>query len=431
VTLHCPGFNDKNDYDRETPCDQDYLRKTARRTDAAQLAAWYGEQMPRILASRRMFDPDGIFIGDGSYLFVPDNPRYEGSVVMLFDEHNHPVDKEKVTKEQMRRCRWRRCYKWVTLIHTNRAGDFYFFVGMRVVPGKAGECPILYDLVDKFCAVAGRNVMKLLIVDRGFLDGERIGHLKTRWGVDTLSGLRSDMAVLEDARGVMKLGTVPWQEYQPARHMAPPRYSPQPDPVARRERARQRTLKKEGKIAPPPPPEKVAVVNDLTSWSSCPVPLTVALSERLDGAPWGLVTTRRTQDGAFLRDTYHLREAIEERYRQTKLFWDLTGFHSPNFNLVVNQVVFVALAYTLVQMHLKAESMTTFSRTTMPVLRRQMLPYANHVIVYHGSFFAFFSVPEHTAIILDIEGTAKDKLKRTMRRLQREFLHELQNVRSP
>ena len=103
VTLHCPGFNEKNDYDRETPCDQDYLRKTARRTDAAKLSSWYGAQMTRILASRRMFDPEGIFIGDGSYLFVPDNPRYEGSVVMLFDEHNHPVDKEKVTKEQMRR----------------------------------------------------------------------------------------------------------------------------------------------------------------------------------------------------------------------------------------------------------------------------------------------------------------------------------------
>ena len=248
VTLHCPGFNEKNDYDRETPCDQDYLRKTARRTGAAALEKWYSEQMPLILGPRGMFDPEGIFVGDASYIFVPNNENYEGSVVMLFDEHNHPVNKEKLTKEQMRRCRYRyrRCYKWVTLIHTNLAGDFYFFVGMRVVPGKTGECPILYDLVDKFCAVAGRNVMKLLIVDRGFLDGDRIGYLKTRWGVDTLSGLRSDMAVLEDARGVMKLGTVPWQEYQPARHMAPPPYSPRPEPVARRERARQRTLKKEG-----------------------------------------------------------------------------------------------------------------------------------------------------------------------------------------
>ena len=75
--------------------------------------------------------------------------------------------------------------------------------------------------------------------------------------------------------------------------------------------------------------------------------------------------------------------------------------------------------------------MTGFSHMTMPVLRRQMLPYANHVIVYHGAFFAFLSVPEYTAAVLGIEGAAREKLKRTMRRLQREFLHELQKVRSP
>jgi hypothetical protein len=25
------------------------------------------------------------------YLFVPDNPKYEGSVELLFDEDNHPI----------------------------------------------------------------------------------------------------------------------------------------------------------------------------------------------------------------------------------------------------------------------------------------------------------------------------------------------------
>jgi hypothetical protein len=34
ITIHCPGFNSKNKYDRETPCDQDFLRKTARATPA-------------------------------------------------------------------------------------------------------------------------------------------------------------------------------------------------------------------------------------------------------------------------------------------------------------------------------------------------------------------------------------------------------------
>jgi hypothetical protein len=37
VTLACPGFNDKNRYDRQTPCDQDFLRKLARATDAERL----------------------------------------------------------------------------------------------------------------------------------------------------------------------------------------------------------------------------------------------------------------------------------------------------------------------------------------------------------------------------------------------------------
>jgi hypothetical protein len=38
VTLACPGFNDKNDYDRQTPCDQDFLRKFARGTKTDLIA---------------------------------------------------------------------------------------------------------------------------------------------------------------------------------------------------------------------------------------------------------------------------------------------------------------------------------------------------------------------------------------------------------
>jgi hypothetical protein len=61
-----------------------------------------------------------LFIADGSYLFVPDNKNYEGSVRLLFDEHNHPVSKkqqQQMTPAQRDRCRWRRCYKAVFLLH--------------------------------------------------------------------------------------------------------------------------------------------------------------------------------------------------------------------------------------------------------------------------------------------------------------------------
>ena len=32
VTLSCSEFSDKNKYDQQTPCDQDFLRKFARST---------------------------------------------------------------------------------------------------------------------------------------------------------------------------------------------------------------------------------------------------------------------------------------------------------------------------------------------------------------------------------------------------------------
>jgi hypothetical protein len=83
----------------------------AKATEAEALLAWYSREVPRLLEHEKLFDPEGIFIGDASYVFVPNNPHYEGSSVMLFDEHNHPVNEDKLSGKDRRRCRLRRCYK--------------------------------------------------------------------------------------------------------------------------------------------------------------------------------------------------------------------------------------------------------------------------------------------------------------------------------
>ena len=113
LTLKCAGFNDRNLYPRQTPCDQDFLRKLARDTEPESLEEWYNRHVVTVYKELGAFDADGLFIADGTYLFVPDNPRYEGSQRLLFDEHNHPVSKkqeQEMTKAQRARCRWRRCY---------------------------------------------------------------------------------------------------------------------------------------------------------------------------------------------------------------------------------------------------------------------------------------------------------------------------------
>ena len=138
LRIECPGFNDKNEYHRGTPCDQDFLRKIASDTPADSLQAWFNGDVQKIFRQRRFFDKAGIFIGDGSYLFVPDNPNYAGSARMLFDEHNHPVSQDelaRMTPAQAAHVRWRRCYKLVSLLHTNATGDFFLYAGLAVVPG--------------------------------------------------------------------------------------------------------------------------------------------------------------------------------------------------------------------------------------------------------------------------------------------------------
>lgn len=140
--IECQGFNDKNLYDRTTPCDQDTLRKAVKDVKAESWMDWFNGAVQEVFQSYGFFDPNGIFIGDGSYLFVPDNPAYEGSVVMWFDEHNHPVHYEELTPEERKKAHRERCYKLVSLLHLR--GDCFVYAGMKLVPGNAHEGPVLY-----------------------------------------------------------------------------------------------------------------------------------------------------------------------------------------------------------------------------------------------------------------------------------------------
>jgi hypothetical protein len=88
IWIECVGFNQKNHYPRKTPGDDDTLRKAVKDVAAARWQEWFNGPVQQVFQRYGFFDPAGIFIGDGSYLFVPDNPAYEGSVVMWFDEHN-------------------------------------------------------------------------------------------------------------------------------------------------------------------------------------------------------------------------------------------------------------------------------------------------------------------------------------------------------
>lgn len=447
VSLACTGFNDKNRYDRETPCDQDFVRKFARDTDVEKLLTWFNREVPRCLRALKLFDPEGLFVGDASYVFVPDNQHYEKSVMLLFDEHNHPVDRKTVDLSTGR-YQWRRCYKVVTLLHLNRSLDFFLTVAAQVMPGNQHECPVLYQLVDGFVQAVDRGRMKVLIVDRGLIDGAQMARLKREHNIDTIVPLRKNMDLYQDVLGLASQPDFPWQPYSP-----PPLLPPTPprDPVvARREKKRQQTraakkLSPTGggstpavsSVASPTALSQthIALVRDLTTWTECTVPLSVVLSREIDtqgeSHHWALATTSSTLNGREIRSTYALRPAIEERHRQYKFFWDLARITSCKFSLVVNHVLFILLAYTLLQAHLRLRHREQMNRRTRPRLFDILRPALEVITVYYQQRFCWLSPTEFAVILLELNEEARAKLVPKMKALQRDLYQLLDNARPP
>ncbi len=445
VTLVCEGFNDKNDYDRQTPCDQDHLRKMARKTDADKLQTWFNRDVVGIFKQHHALDSEGIFIGDASYLFVPDNDKYEGSSRLLFDEHDHPVDSKNLTAEQRARCQWRRCYKLVSLIHTNRAGEFFFYAGVEVTAGRDHENPILYRMVEQFVAAHGKGVMKRLILDRGFLDGRAIGRCKKEWGIDVLIPAKNNMDIFQDVVGLAEAGKLSFQPWVRPAPNAKPIPVHRPESIRKREEARQRTLAKrkmEAQATAESPDlskivirSEMAVIREVKTFSTCPVSVNVILNREVYGDGhyeyWVLLDTAPVVDAAKSREDYMLRTAIEERHRQLKCFSDLAAFTSRAFSLVVHQVVFVLLTYSLMQWFLLRTARKELNPRTRTRILELLRPSITVIVIYYQNYVAYLSPLQHQELVLTLDERARKKILAKTRRLRRSLAQQLQHPRAP
>jgi hypothetical protein len=444
VSLACEGFNEKNTYDRQTPCDQDYLRKMARRTEPELLETWFNRDVVGIFKQHHAFDTEGIFIGDATYLLVPNNPNYENSSLMLFDEHNHPVEASSLTAKERARCTWKRCYKLVSLIHTNSAAEFFLYAGLVITAGQDHEAPLLYRLVEAFVEHHGRGVMKRLILDRGFLDGAQIGRCKQEWGINVLIPARQNMEIFQDVLGLAEAGELSFQPWVPPVSSSKPIPLHRPEWIQKREEARQRTLaRKKAQTPPPDSPDpskvrvrsEVAAVSRVETFSSCPIPLNVLVNREIYGDGhaeyWVLLDTAPIHEPAHTRQEYGLRTTIEERHRQLKCFSDLESFPSRAFSLVVHQVVFVLLTYSLLQwflLRIGRKELNPKTRTrTLELLR----PTLTVIVIYYQNYMAFLTPLQHQELVLTLNESARKKILAKTRRLRRSLAQALNHARPP
>lgn len=425
LLIKCEGFNAKNHYPRKTPCHHDTVRKALRDVAADRWTQWFNRLIQQTFQSYGFFDPEGIFIGDGSYLFVPDNPAYEGSVVMWFDEHNHPVKYDELSDEERKKAHRERCYKMVSLIHIR--GGSYVYAAVAVLPGNASECPVLYELVEQFVEAVGPNVIKLLIVDRGFIDGPNIDRCKKEWGIDVLIPIKKKMDIWQDAWDLSR--NEPWQTVRPADPVpkAPP--PNRPEVIIRRERKRQQTLKDK---RPQPDPKKVLTqreycyIKGFNSWSGVTVPLHVLLQREryADGhtQEWALLSSREYTDPLRMDQDYKLRVDIEERHRQLKCFYDLSDFQSRSFNAIVSQVVLILLSYTLRQWQLWMNNQQELAGRTPELIHRRLNIRKEYVVIYFAKAYAQLPVVTFTREVLELEPEARAKALKKIKKLEQSLL---------
>jgi len=422
--LHCQGFNHKNDYDRATPCDQDTLRKALKDVTASQWLEWFNGPVQQIFQSYGYFDPEGVFIGDGSYLFVPDNPAYEGSVVMWFDEHNHPVDYEKLSPEQRKYAHRERCYKWVSLLHLR--GSAYVYAAVALLPGNAHEAGPFFKLVEQFVQTAGKGVIKWLVLDRGFIDGAQISRCKQQWDIDVVIPMKKKMDIWADAWALAQQEA--WQPM--AQEPAPvvPIPAGRPERLRRREANRQKTLAERKQAQPPPPAQECYTHTDycwikgFSSWTAATVPIAVVClrDHYADGHhdDWALMSTSQVAEPLRLLRLYRKRPAIEERHRQLKCFYDLSDFRSRSFNAIAAQVVMVLLTYTLRQWQLWKFLEENLASLTPEGLAAQLRLLQQWIVIYLERAYTQLPVVTFAREAIQLEGLARDKALRKLELLE-------------
>ena len=397
VGMTAGGFNSKNKKGREIPIDQDTARKFFTHTEASQIEQWYNTDVQKWLRRHRGYsDKEGIFILDPTLIAVPDNPNYKGAALLPLDKEGRYVEVKKLSPGERKKFKYTRAYKLTMLLHYSRQDDYFMFAGGHLGRGDESGLKQGEELVEHFVSQIGKGVIKLLIMDREFIDGAMITRFKKIHEIDCLVPLKSNMHALMDALGICRLGDVKWVLSQEVKDET-------------------------GRVVEV---EELAGIGKVESWESCEVPLYIVLvrTRKANGKEemWALASTKRFDDPRSPRQLYTGRMQIEERIDQIKNGWWVGSFTTPNFNADVVHVIFVLLTYTLIQLYLKSTHHEELATKTIESLRQEERLGKDAVIVYAEKYFAVFDVDEYTDIILHLRKDARLRMCRWIKRFRRD-----------
>lgn len=398
------GFNDKNEKPRKTVVDADSVRKFFKDTKTYEIRDWYLKDMQGWFRIQRAFDHHGVFILDQTHLVVPDNPNYKDAVKMPVDEHGQLyTNLGSLTTEQKQALIYHRCYALSTLLNVGVEHELFHVAGYELGPGNADELVQAETMLPDFCR-KHPGLIKILILDRGYVDRDFIYKLKHEYQIDVLIPLRKNMDAYVDAVAIAKTQNK-WEM------------------IEQQHEEQKLILKKE--IAPVQnielwSPLKVhALVTRYTAWN--------AEQNHYEENYSVLVSTKKYSIPKMMVTHYELRVKTEERFRQLKHSWYITDFPSPHASLVESHVCFTLFTYSLLQLYLRRNDLQQQTRKMLGTLRNDESVGIEAVLVYAGNCYAVFDLDDYTVRVAKMNETPRQKLAIIMQAQKEERLKKNKN----
>jgi hypothetical protein len=384
------GFNDKNRKTRKTAVNQDTVRKFFKDTKSDEIRTWYKKDLQNWFHAKRAFDRRGLFVLDQSRLVVPNNKNYAGAVKMPVDEHGQWYSNLGcLTTEQKRSLIYHPCYTFSTLLNVGLEGDNFHVAGYELGAGNEDELVQAEKLIPNFCRQF-KDVMKILILDRGYIDGNFIQKIKRDYNVDVLIPLRKNMDDYQEAIAIANLKNN-WEIVEQIRgedgHL---------------------NIQKE-----------IAAVEDIDLWSKLDYKVN-AIATRY--TTWDaekeeyrknhsvLISTKKYTDPKMMITHYDLRMQVEERFRQFKHDWYIKDFPSPHDSLIESHVCFTLLTYSLLQLYLRREDLREITHRMISALRREECLGKEAVLVYAQNKFGIFDLDDYTVRVAGLQELPRTKL---------------------
>jgi hypothetical protein len=217
----------------------------------------------------------------------------------------------------------------------------------------------------------GAGVVRLLLPDRGFLDGGWMKQLKEQHGVDTVIGVRRDMLIFEDLMGLALLHEDEWQ-------------------VAKPPKLHQKPL----------PKRFILGINELTTWEAYDGPLNACLirDEYADRTVYqAAVSTDTSMTAAHIHRRKRERWELEETFMEFARYWNVDALGSCRAMVYAAQVHFTLLAFTLLFVF-AAQRDSAAGR--LAALGSMMVP-SQKLVVYWRQYFSVLRPSQLLSIILD------------------------------